>query len=63
MAEREEELKRLLMKVNEEIEKADLKLNIEKTKIRTSSSVANGWEKRRNSGKFYFLELQNHCRW
>ena len=36
MAEREEELKRLLMKVNEESEKADLKLNIEKTKIRTS---------------------------
>ena len=33
------ELKRLLMKVNEEIEKADLKLNIEKTKIRTSGPI------------------------
>ena len=39
MAEREEELKRLLMKVNEESEKADLKLNIEKTKIRTSGPI------------------------
>ena len=39
MAEREEELKRLLMKVNEESEKADLKLNIEKTKIRASGPI------------------------
>ena len=39
MAERKEELKRLLMKVNEESEKADLKLNIEKTKIRASGPI------------------------
>ena len=39
MAEREEELKRLLMKVKEESEKSDLKLNIQKTKIRASSPI------------------------
>ena len=39
MAESEEELKRLLMKVKEESEKAGLKLNIEKTKIRASSPI------------------------
>jgi len=39
MAESEEELKSLLMKVKEESEKADLKLNIEKTKIMASSSI------------------------
>ena len=39
MAETEEELKSLLMKVEEEIEKADLKLNIQKTKIRTSGPI------------------------
>ena len=43
MAESEEELKRLLIKVKEESEKAALKLNIEKTKIRTSSSITS-WQ-------------------
>ena len=42
MAEREEELRSLLMKVNEESEKAGLKLNIEKTKIRTSGPSLHG---------------------
>ena len=43
MAESEEELKSLLMKVKEESEKADLKLNIEKTKIMASSSITSWW--------------------
>ena len=43
MAENEEELKSLLMKVKEESEKADLKLNIEKTKIMASSSITSWW--------------------
>ena len=43
MTETEEELKRLLIKVKEESEKAALKLNIEKTKIRTSSSITS-WQ-------------------
>ena len=43
MAEREEELKSLLMKVNEESEKVDLKVNIEKTKI-TASGPITSWE-------------------
>ena len=55
MAESEEGLKSLLMKVKEESEKAGLKLNIQKTKI-----MANRWG---NSGWLYFWGLQNHCRW
>ena len=43
MAEREEELKNLLMKVKEENEKAGLKLNIQKTKIMASSSITS-WQ-------------------
>ena len=43
MAEREEELKSLLMKVKEQSEKADLKLNIQKTKIMTSGPVTS-WQ-------------------
>ena len=43
MAENREELKSLLMKVKEESEKADLKLNIQKTKIMTSSSITS-WQ-------------------
>ena len=60
----EEELS-LLMKVNEESEKVGLKLNIEKLKKMASSPhhfMANRWGKRRNSDRFYFLGLQNHCR-
>ena len=64
MAESEEELKSLLMKVKEESEKADLKLNISKTKIMAFSHhfMANRWENR-NSDRLYVLGLQNHCRW
>ena len=58
MAESEEELKRLLMKVKEESEKVGLKLNIQKTKI-----MANGWANSGNSVRLYFWGLQNHCRW
>ena len=43
MAEREEELKSLLMKVKEESEKVDLKLNIQKTKIMASASITS-WQ-------------------
>ena len=64
MAESEEELKSLMMKVKEESEKADLKLNIQKTKIMASGptiSDANRWGNG-NSDRLYFLGLQNHCR-
>ena len=64
-AESEEELKGLLKRVKEESEKAGLKLNIQKTKIMEFSSITS-WqiegEKNGNSGTFYFLGLQNHCR-
>ena len=53
-----EELKSLLMKVKEDSEKAGLKLNIQKTKMKASSPITHG-----NSGRLYFLGLQNHCRW
>ena len=59
MAESEEELKSLLMKVKEESEKVGLKLNIQKTKVMASSLITS-WQ----MGKqFYFWGLQNHCRW
>ena len=61
-----EELKSLLMKVKEESEKAGLKLNVQKTKIIASDPITS-WQ---IDGKtletvtdFYFLGLQNHCRW
>ena len=65
MAESEEKLRNLLMKVKvkEESEKAGLKLNIHKIKIMASgpsTSLANKWAKNGNSGRFYFLGLQNH---
>ena len=63
MAESEEELKSLLMKVKEESEKVGLKLNIQKTKIMAIWShhfMANRWG---NSVRLYFGGLQNHCRW
>ena len=64
-AENEEELKNLLMKVKEESEKADLRLNIKKTKVMVSGPIAS-WqideEKNGNSMRLYFLGLQNHCR-
>ena len=64
MAESEEELNSLLMKMNEESEKADLKLNIQKTKIRAFGHfMANRWGKSGNSVRFHFLGLQNQCGW
>ena len=63
MAESEEELKSLLMKVKEESEKVSLKLNIQKTKIMASGLMANRWGNSGNSDRLYFGGLQNHCRW
>ena len=64
MAESKEEQKSLLMKVKEESEKAGLKLNIQKTRIMAPGPIIS-WqidgEKNGNSGRFYFLGLQNHC--
>ena len=65
MAESEEELKSLLMKVKEESEKVGLKLNIQKTKIMASGHITS-WQidgETGNSGRLYFGGLQNHCRW
>ena len=65
MAESEEELKGLLMKVKEESEKVGLKLNIQKTKIMASGPITSWeiWGNSRNSVRLYFFGLQNHCRW
>ena len=59
MAQSEEELKSLLIKVKDESEKAGLKLNIKKTKMMPSFQhlMANGWGKSGNSVRFHFLEL------
>ena len=66
MAESEEELKSLLMKVEVEIEKVDLKLNIQKTKIMASGPITS-WEIDGETveivSDFIFGGLQNHCRW
>ena len=65
MAESEEELKSLLMKVKVESEKVGLKLNIQKTKIMASGPITS-WQrcgKSGNSDRLYFLGFQNHCRW
>ena len=62
MAESEEELKILLMKVKEESEKADLKLIIQKTNgIWSHHFMANRWGNSGNSDRLYFGGLQNHC--
>ena len=65
MAESEEKLKSLLMKVKEESEKTGLKLNIQKTKI-MASGPTNSWqidEETMDSDRYYSLGLQNYCRW
>ena len=65
MAEREEELKNLLMKVKEESEKAGLKLNIQNMKIMASGPITS-WQidgETMERVRLYFLGLQNHCRW
>ena len=54
MAEREKELKSLLMKVKEESEKVGLKLNIQKTKIMASCPMANRWGNNGNSERLFF---------
>ena len=66
MAESEEELKSLLMKMEDESEKAGLKLSIQKTKIMASGPITSRQINGGNNGKSdnYFLGLQNHCkRW
>ena len=64
MAETEEKLKILLMKVKEKSEKVDLKLNIQKTKIMASGPITS-WQIDGETMKTVrdFLGLQNHCRW
>ena len=66
MAESEEELKSLLMKVKEESEKVELKLNIQKTKIMVPGPITSleiDGETVETVSDFTFLGLQNHCRW
>ena len=62
--ESEEELKNILMKVKEESEKADLKLNIQKTKIMASGPITS-WQIHGETVETVttFFGLQNHCRW
>ena len=65
MAEREEELKSLLMKVKEESEKVGLRLNIQKTKIMASGPITS-WQidgETMETVTDYFFRLKNHCRW
>ena len=66
MAEREEELKSLLMKVKEESEKAGLKLSIQKTKIMASGPITS-WEINGETMEtvidFISWDSKNHCRW
>ena len=66
MAESEEELESLSMKVKEESEKVGLKLNIQKTKIMVSGSITS-WqidgETVETVSDFIFLGSKNHCRW
>ena len=63
MAESEEELKSLLIKVKEESEKVGLKLNIQKTKIVASSPITSLLIDGETVADFIFGGLQNHCRW
>jgi len=65
MAESEEELKSLSMKMKEESEKVGLKLNMQKMKIMASSPITS-WQidgETMETATDYFLGLQNHCRW
>ena len=65
MAESEEELRRLLMKVKEDSEKVGLKLNLQKTKIMVSGPITS-WQidgETMETVTDYFLGLQNHFRW
>ena len=63
MADSEEELKSLLMKVKEESEKVGIKLNIQKMKIMASNPITS-WQmdgEKKETVTDYFLGLQNHC--
>ena len=66
MAESEDELKSLFMKVKVESEEGGLKLNIQKTKIMASCPITS-WEIDgeivETVSDFYLFGLQNHCRW
>ena len=66
MAEREEELKSLLMKVKQESEKAGLKIKIQKTKIMASDPIT-PWQIKGETMEivtdFIFSGSKNHCRW
>ena len=65
MAESEEELKRLLMKVKEESEKVGLKFNIQENEdhgIWSHHVMGNGWGNSGNGVRLYFGGLQNHCK-
>ena len=65
MADSEEELKSLLMKVKEESEEVGLKVNIQKTKIMASSPITS-WQIYGETVEMWqtlFWGLQNHCRW
>ena len=63
MAESEEELKSLLMKVKEESENVGLKLNIQKTKIMASGPITSWQIDGETVETVFFSGLQNHCRW
>ena len=65
IAESEEKLKSLLMKVKEESETVGLKLNIQKTDhgIQSHHFMGNRWGNSGNSDRLYLGGLQNHCRW
>ena len=65
MAESEEELKSLLMKVKKESQNVGLKLNIQKTDhgMWSHRFMANRWGNSGNSDRLSFLGFQNHCRW
>ena len=67
MAESEEELKGLLMKVKEESEKVGLTFSIQKTKIMASGPITswqvNRWGNNGNRERLYSLVLQNQCKW
>ena len=65
MAEREEQLNSLLMKVKKESEKVGLKLNIQKAKIMAFGPITS-WQidgERMETVRDYFSGLQNHCGW
>ena len=63
LAESEEDLKRLLMKVKEESEKVGLKLNIQKTKIIASGPITSWQIDGETVLDIFWGGLQNHCRW